>query len=259
MSAGMAFGKCGACGADVDSGALRCGRCGTSLSLSQCPHCGATAGISKEAEFRFACDVCGGPRIPSPKAGRGVKENVGLAKAEAARKGRAKGRAASIAAGVGFSFFTLLFALFWIIWGLGLFSLLAYGVFSVPLMALYAWGSAKAKREGKAIGPALDEAWMSAASEMLAKNKGQMSSTDLAAALSIEEEKAEELLAMIDVNHSVGRRFAASDAMAAFDAKLRVASQKSSDMAGAAEHEAQAEEEAQRALSEERKTSAHQK
>lgn len=259
MSGIFAAAKCPACGADVDSGAGRCGRCGTSLSLSACPHCGATAGISKNAEFRFVCDVCGGPRIPSPLGKRSGKEGAGLSKANQARKGRATGRAAVVGAGVGFSFLSLLFVLFWLLFGLGLFSGLAYGALSIPFLALFAWGSTKAKREGQAIGPALDEAWLAAAAELLAKSKGQMSATDVAAALSIEEEKAEELLALIDVDRSVGRRFASSDAMAAFDAKLQQSSQKSAEAAGRAEHEAQAEQEAQEALAEERKTSAQQK
>lgn len=254
--------KCPACGADVDSGAARCGRCGTSLSLSSCPHCQATAGISKNAEFRYVCDVCGGPRVPSARSSgkRGGREDAGLAKAEAARRGRAKGRAVSAGAIVGFLFLTLPFVLFWVIWGLGLFSALAYGAMSVPFAALYLWGAGKAKREGKAIPPALDEAWLGAAGEVLAASGHALSPGDLAAALGTEESHAEELLAMMDVQRSVGHRIGQSDAMAAFDAKLRVATQnKAQADAGALEREAQAEQEAQEAAVQKRKASSSQK
>jgi hypothetical protein len=204
--------------------------------------------VSTDQEMRFKCDLCGGPRIPvlSPAIRRSGKEIPALKAAEDARKGRAAGRATAIAGGVGLSFTVLTFAIFWLIFGLGIVSAIAFLAVAGPLGALLAWGSSRAAKRGKEIPPALDAAWMAAASDVAAQSRGQLTAHDLAVALGVDEAKAEELLAMVDVNRAVGGGAVPRSAeMAAFDAKLRVATESAGLASGqAAEREAAAEDEA---------------
>lgn len=215
--------------------------------MSTCPHCGGTAGVSPDQEMRFKCDLCGGPRIPilAPSIRTSGKDLPALKKAEDARKGRAKARAAAIAGGVGLSFTVFTFAIFWLIFGLGIVSGALFLTLAAPLAGLLAWGSQKAAARGKEIQPALDAAWLAVASDVAAQSRGQLTAHDLAVAMGIDEAKAEELLAMVDVHRAVGGG-ARTDAMAAFDAKLRVAAE-SAQAAQAAEREAMAEDEAAQA------------
>lgn len=238
--------RCRACGADLPDGAATCPRCGTAQTMSTCPHCGGTAGVSPDEEMRFKCDLCGGPRIPilAPTIRTSGKELSALKKAEDARKGRAGARAAAIAGGVGLSFTVLTFAVFWLIFGLGIVSGVLFLALAGPLAALLAWGSQKAGARGKEIQPALDAAWLAAASDVAAQSRGQITARDLAVAMGIDEAKAEELLALVDVHRAMGGgALPRSDAMAAFDAKLRVATESTQ----AAEGEAMAEAEAAQA------------
>jgi len=245
--------RCRACGADLPDGAATCPRCGTSQTMSTCPHCGGTAGVSPDKEMRFKCDLCGGPRIPflAPAIRTSGKEVSALKAAEYARKGRAAGRATAIAGGVGLSFTVLAFAIFWLIFGLGIPSAIAFLVLAGPFGALLAWGSQKATTRGKEIPPALDAAWLAAASDVAAQSRGQLTAHDLAVALGIDEARAEELLAMVDVHRAMGggAGLPRSDAMAAFDAKLRVATDAAGNQGSAQEaaREAAAEDEAAQA------------
>ena len=245
--------RCRACGADLPDGAATCPRCGTSQTMATCPHCGGTSGVSRDDEMRFKCDLCGGPRIPilAPSVRTSGKEVTALKKAEDARKGRAAARATAIAGGVGLTFTALTFAVFWLIFGLGIVSGVLFLALAGPLAALLAWGSQKAGQRGKEIQPALDAAWLAAATDVAAKSRGQLTAPDLAVAMSIDEAKAEELLAMVDVHRAVGGgALPRTDDMAAFDAKLRAAeavSAASAASGAAAEHEATAEEEAAQA------------
>jgi hypothetical protein len=194
--------------------------------MSTCPLCGATTGVSPDPEMRFKCNVCGGPRIPevSPSLKRSGRENTALKTAEEARKKRAGGRAAVIAGGLGITFTVFVFAIFWLIFGFGVPSAIAFLVLGGPLAGLLAWGSARAKKAASEIQPALDAAWLAAATDVAARSGGQLSARDLAAALGLDEAKAEELLAVVDVNRAIGSGAQQrTDAMAAFDAKLRVA------------------------------------
>jgi hypothetical protein len=208
--------------------------------------------VSRDDEMRFKCDLCGGPRIPilAPGIRTSGKEVTALKKAEDARKGRAAARATAIAGGVGLTFTALTFAVFWLIFGLGIVSGALFLLLAGPLAALLAWGSQKAGQRGKEIQPALDAAWLAAASDVAAKSRGQLTAPDLAVAMGIDEAKAEELLAMVDVHRAVGGgALPRTDEMAAFDAKLRVATESaaassSAASGAAAEREATAEDEA---------------
>lgn len=245
-------GTCRACGASIAPGATRCDRCGAAQVDVTCPHCRATAGASPDRELRYVCDVCGGPRIPlvSASARRSGKENAALKRAEEARRGRGRWRGGAIGAGVLLAANVLLFLI------VPLFPFFTYSVAwfitllltSAPLAALVAWASSRAKAHGREIQPSLDAAWLAAAGDVAAQSPGPLTARELGAALGLDEAKAEELLAMIDVNRAVGQA-PRTDAMAAFDAKLRIATDAAAGAPGAtgataAELEAAAEEEA---------------
>jgi hypothetical protein len=56
---------CSACGKPVSPTDARCPACGVPRSESlRCPHCRAIADLEKCDVLRFACTICGSPRIP---------------------------------------------------------------------------------------------------------------------------------------------------------------------------------------------------
>lgn len=237
--------RCRACGADVAPGALRCDRCGAAQSDTTCPHCRATAGASLDAELRYVCDVCGGPRIPLGAGGarRSGSENAPLKAADAARKGRAKWRAGAAVSGALLPMALLFSAIIAWLSGSVVASLLVPLVAVVPLAFALAFSLARAKAKGREIQPALDAAWIAAATDVIAQSQRALAPRDLAAALGIDEQKAEELLAMADVQGSIGGAHQRTNAMASFDARLRVAT----DRAGATDAEIEAAAEAEAA------------
>lgn len=216
--------RCHACGADVPAGAERCPRCGTSQRVGVCPHCGATAGVTRDSELRFRCDVCGGPRIPpAPGGARAGREVTALRRAHAALSGRSRWRAASLAGGLLLGFDVLLLSLLLLISGAS-FGLLLTGLLTAgPLAGFVLWAMSRARARGREIAPALDAAWVAAATEVVARADKAITAGDLAAALSIEEAQAEELMALLEVNDVVrGAMSAGGDT--AYTPRLRVGS-----------------------------------
>lgn len=216
--------RCHACGADVPADAERCSRCGTSQRVDACPHCGATAGVTRDSELRFRCDVCGGPRIPPARGGaRAGREVTALRRAHAALSGRSKWRAASLAAGLLLAFDLLLLSLLLLITGVGL-GLLLTGLFTAgPLAAFVLWAMSRARARGREIGPALDAAWVAAATEVVTRADKAITARDLATALSIEEAQAEELMALLEVSDVVRGAMSAGGDMA-YTPRLRIGS-----------------------------------
>jgi hypothetical protein len=235
--------RCRACGADIAQGALRCDRCGAAQSDTTCPHCRATAGASPDAELRYVCDVCGGPRIPLGAGGarRSGSENAPLKVAEAARKSRAKWRAGAAAAGVMLPAALLLSAVIGLITGAGVGLVIALLTAS-PLAAGLFFSLSKAKEKGREIQPALDAAWMTAATEIAAQSPRALTPRELAASLGVDEAKAEELLAMADMQSALGGgQGPRTDALASFDQRLRVATEKAGGAGAGASAEAELE------------------
>jgi hypothetical protein len=216
--------------------------------MEVCPLCGATAGVSRDEEMRYRCDVCGGPRVPLDTKGqrRSGKEVAALKRADGARKARARARAGGIVAGLGLAgafgvilLIGLLGALSIVNLGLGfaLGSLLA----TAPLVAVMAWLFSKARARGAEIGPALDDAWLAAAADFAEQSPGPITARSLAEALRIEESQAEELLALLEA-HDVVRgdgKFTQRDRM-----RIDAPAAADKNVMEAAEVEAQAEAEA---------------
>ena len=202
--------RCRVCGAaDEPAGAARCLHCGAAVgALDPCPCCGAEAGASPHAELRYACDICGGPRIPrlDRSIRYGGREAALLRQADAARKGRAGWRAAAIASGLLLPFvllfFTVLLLLFSATAGHFVMALLAAGT---PVAAFLAFALSRAGARGAAIGPALDAAWLSAATDVARQTRG-LTAPALALKLGIQEPQAEELMALLDADAAAGPR-----------------------------------------------------
>jgi len=178
--------------------------------MEVCPHCGATAGATRDAELRFRCDVCGGPRVPleKRKLRRSGKEVSALKRAELGRKGRAKNRAGAVGAGVALAGAIGVLAIYGLLGvigvvnpGIGFF--LAGLLTAGPLAALIAWFLARSRTRGKEIEPALDEAWLLVAADVAAQLEGPVTARALAEALPIEEPQAEELLALLEAHEIV--------------------------------------------------------
>ena len=242
---------CKACGASVPDGADVCPRCGTSQRLAACPLCGATTGCSPDPEFRYRCDVCGGPCVPllAPRKRRGAKELAALKRAETSRKSRAKTRGGAIAAGLSAIGIVGLLGIAGIIsivvgGNIGLWLFLAGLLTAGPLFGLtFALGK-RSSRLSRELPAAIDEAWMAAATDVVEQSTTPVTATSLAKALHIDEPQAEELLALLEASDLVR-----PEGNLAYRGKLRVdtsaaATSPTTDAQQAAEEEARAEAEA---------------
>lgn len=200
--------RCRACAFEVPAGALRCPSCSAAQGPQDaCPHCRAEAGTAPHRELRWVCEVCGGPRVP--RLDRAValsgRERPLLRKADAARKARAGWRAGAIASGLLLPVVLLFFSAVTLIFGASFGLVLAALTFSLPLGGLLAYAVSRASARGREIGPALDGAWMSAATDVAAQSRG-LTAASLAQKLGLEEAQAEELMALLDVNDALAPR-----------------------------------------------------
>jgi hypothetical protein len=202
---GVPAARCRACAAAVAPGSVRCGQCGAAQRDETCPHCSAVAGASPHPELRFRCDVCGGPRIPiaDPRIERSGREVPALRQARAAAMSRGGWRAAAIASGVLLGFEVVLFALLLLFLGASAGLFVAGLVTMAPIAAFSFWAMQRAKARGREITPALDAAWVGAATDVASQSRGGLTARGLATALGIAEPQAEELLALLEVNDVV--------------------------------------------------------
>jgi hypothetical protein len=200
---------CRACAVPVPEGALRCPSCGAAQgTLDPCPLCNAQAGTSPHGELRWVCDVCGGPRVP--RVDRGIKlsgrEAALLRKADAARKARAAWRGGAIASGLLMPFVALFFLALMVVFGMSVGLILTSLVFMAPVAGFFAYAAGRAGARGREIGPAIDAAWISAATDIAQQARGPISAADLSKKLGVEEPQAEELMALLDVNDALSPR-----------------------------------------------------
>ena len=200
---------CRVCAVPVPEGAPRCPSCGAAQGpLDPCPLCNAQAGTSPHAEYRWVCDVCGGPRVP--RVDRAIqlsgREAALLRKADAARKGRAGWRAGAIASGLLLPFVALVIAALLLVFGWS-FGLVATALVALaPVGGFLAYAAGRAGARGREIGPAIDAAWISAATDVARQTSGPISAVDLGKKLGVEEPQAEELMALLDVNDALSPR-----------------------------------------------------
>ncbi len=207
MSVPAAGHTCRVCAATVPEGAPRCERCGAAqVDLGPCPLCNGQGGSSQHPELRYACDLCGGPRIPrlDPRLKSSGREVPLLRKADAARKARAAYRGLVAASGIALALTLIPFAVLLVAVGFKALLLLPGLFFTGLFSGMLAMGLGRARTRGNEITPALDGAWLTAATDVARQLPGPLTAADLGQKLGIEEAQAEELLALLDVDAAVG-------------------------------------------------------
>lgn len=231
-------GTCRICSAKLPEGSLRCANCGAVYGESnRCPHCRTVADVKPSAKLRFACVVCGAPRVPidDQSVTRSGNEVRVLEQAQRARVHAAAARAGAYVTGA-FGVLSLLTALLvlafitpGVIGSIGL----AVAVLVPFLLALYAWRLSR--RAGGELGAALDQAWALSASDVLRAKGKALDSSELARIMRLDESQAEQLLARLDVNDFLRARVA-EEAESASPERVRVTSK-----AAPADEEAEAQ------------------
>jgi hypothetical protein len=191
---------------EVPAGARRCPNCSAAQGpLDPCPHCRAQAGISPDRELRWVCDVCGGPRVPrlDPSIDYAGRDAIALRKADAARKGRAGWRAAAIAAGLLLPVVLLFVGVLLLVFGLSFALAFMALVALAPVAAFLAFAVGRAGTRSAEIAPAIDAAWLAAATAIARQSPDPVTAAGLAQKLGVEEPQAEELMALLDVNEAL--------------------------------------------------------
>src|SRR5262249_26082029 len=133
-----------------------------------CPSCRAVAGASPDRELRYVCAVCGAPRVPrfDPSIKYSGRELAPLRKANAARMARAGWRAAAIADGLLLPIALLVTAGLLAIFGTSAALVVAALAVIVPIGGFLVYALSRAHKRGEEIEPALDAAWLSAATDI---------------------------------------------------------------------------------------------
>jgi hypothetical protein len=196
---------CSACGAALDS-LGRCAKCGAVFGEAyRCPLCRALSDVESNTTLYYRCRACGGPRIP-PTA-----SPISEAEAALLRTARAEQlRAGAFNAGSGFAAASgalslLLTSVVLLVTSPGQFAKFAALLASLVPFALSFFARRRAHRHVAALSAALQQAWLLAASRVVAAHGGasQMTATELGRVLRVDERRAELLLAELSVRDFV--------------------------------------------------------
>jgi hypothetical protein len=197
---------CRACSAELPEGARKCDRCGVlQRDDVRCPHCGAVADAAVHAELVFACEACGGPRVPQDDARLRTRggEVEALRRADAARRARAGWTAVAFGAGGLLALGGAVLGLAALAFGAGIKLGIAAAVLAAPLAIVLVSALRRASARAGQIRPAIEAAWHAAATEIASGATASFGSADLARALRVDEARAEELLALLDASDVV--------------------------------------------------------
>jgi ribosomal protein S27AE len=168
---------------------------------NRCPHCGGQTVVLEDPLFRFACGVCGGPRIPVKDVrGHTAKEKQLLVAADHARKtafgfrmlATGLGLTGTLVAALSAALATLSIAV-----GVGL---AAVAIILFVLTVTYA-GRARKKIEDAKRGAF--EAWETVAETVLRLHGGNVSTSELAELLGTNEAEAERVMTVLSVDDRV--------------------------------------------------------
>ena len=241
---------CRICGTVLAEGSLRCSHCGKTYGEhNRCPHCGSIADVEPNRALRYRCLVCGGPRVPVTDTSiePSGRERAPLATAQHARLriGAWRVAAAVVAAFGALSLFVTLLTLAFISPGvLATTGLLA--AVSVPfVLAALAW--LRARRYVRDRDAAIEQAWISVASDVLREKGGELDAREIASLLRLDEAQAEQLLARLDVESIVRTRVTDAGELlysSSADRKLRVEEHADATSGTSAQVDEEPEEEA---------------
>ncbi|MBI4705300.1 MAG: zinc ribbon domain-containing protein [Deltaproteobacteria bacterium] len=193
---------CHGCGEPLGAGALFCERCGAAQpGAPKCPHCRTAAKVSSHPELRCICYACGAPRISV--AARGIelsgKEIRPLRRAREAWRARLAWRIGGAFGAAGTGFVLLATALAALL-GVGIVGTGLGVLVSLPFLLLALLALARSRQRTADVVQAIDDAWKSAARDVAEQAAKPIAAADLGAALGIEEEQAEGLLAALTVD-----------------------------------------------------------
>jgi hypothetical protein len=168
------------------------------VAYEKCPHCGNATLIEPSKTLVFRCGICGKARVPLDRPGlvRSGAEVPALARASAAHLAATAWRAGAAVLGI-FSAIGLL-SLFLVTTALNPGAVaLSFGVLIALLPAgLAAYGLQRSKQQAALVQPALDEGWQSVAREVI-DQAGTLSDVELAKAMRVSRERAEQLLVQL--------------------------------------------------------------
>lgn len=206
---------CSACGGPLDA-LGRCAKCGAVFGEAyRCPLCQALSDVEESSVLYYRCRACGGPRVPPSAGPPSATETAQLKQARSEQL-----RAGAFRAGASFALAS------------GLLSLLVTNVVLIatsppPLAKVFALFASvvplvlafvafrRARAHQKQLERALQQAWVSAAGQAVARAGGDVTASSLAQMLRIDEARAELLLAELSVQDLVEPRVQAG-------AKVRV-------------------------------------
>jgi len=194
---------CSAC-----SGALdplgRCTKCGAVFGeFYRCPLCQAVADVEPSQSLYYACRSCGSPRIPPTESPSSAPEVALLrtARSEQLRAGAFRAGAAFALASGGLSLLVTLVVL--LVTTPGDIAKVAAVLASVVpfLLSFFAWR--RAGGHARKLQTSLQQAWLLAASRLVASRGGSIATPELARLLRVDEARAELLLAEVSVQHFI--------------------------------------------------------
>jgi len=170
---------------------------------TKCPHCGGLAKTSPHPEYGAVCNICGAPRIHVDDVKLSGKERPHLEAARNAMRTRTLWRVAALFGTVVAAFGMAVAALVAIVASMSS----AFGgvAMVLPWVVLALVARHKAKGESKSLERSLDEAWKSAARDVVMENDG-VTASGIGEALGLEESKAEALLAELSVDDALQSR-----------------------------------------------------
>ena len=166
------------------------------MTPERCPHCHSEADVEISLESRFVCTVCGGVRIPidDPEIARSAEQLDLLQRANVARSARATWRIMG-AATAGFGVFSVL--VLWLV--ISVAQPVFAGAVVAALAALVPFGFAaisfkRSQELGKELGPLVEKAWESAASDIARARGGKLDAPALAKITRTSEATADQVL-----------------------------------------------------------------
>ncbi|MEO8904584.1 MAG: hypothetical protein ABI488_19415 [Polyangiaceae bacterium] len=207
---------CSACGGPLDA-LGRCAKCGAVFGEAyRCPLCQALSDVESDPTLYCRCRSCGGPRIP-PSGSLMTEPEVALlrsARAEQLRAGAFKAGAGFAVASGTLSFLVTTV----VILATAPAPFVKFAAFAACLVpfVLSFFALSRSRTHARKLDAALQQAWLLAASRVVAQEGGQMTSAALAKTLRIDEARAEFLLAEVSVQDFV------SPARAEWPGRVRV-------------------------------------
>jgi hypothetical protein len=190
---------CSVCSGTLDP-LGRCTKCGAVFGEAyRCPLCQAVSDVEASQTPYCRCRSCGGPRIPPSESPISEAEVTLLRSARSAQL-----RAGAFRAGAAFAFVSggvslLVTLIVFLVTAPALVAKVAALLASFVPFVLSLFALRSARGHARAAEAALQQAWLLAASRLVAAHGGQLSEQALARLLRVDQSRAELLLAEVNV------------------------------------------------------------